>query len=231
MKSIQMTTALAIFAIVCAFASEASAQRGNRGGMRGMMQNMNRLMSRMLAMDEVQEELKFTDEQKEEIGDKAKELAQEMMGEMRDMFQGGGADPTEMTELIEEYIEKEKELVAKLDDGQKKRLSQLKYQQMRMGIFQDKNAVEKLGLTDEQKTAIADAMEAMQTKRAQAMREAMESGDRGGMRELIQDLDAELRETVMAELTDEQKKTLEELKGEPFEFPRRGRGGGRRSDF
>lgn len=231
MKSYRFMTALATVAIVCLFASEASAQRGGRG-MGQMMQMLTRLASPILAMDEVQEELEFTDEQKEEIGAKAKEMSESLMGDFREAMSGGGdSDMSAIEELVDEMVEKESEIIGKLNDDQKKRLKQLQYQRMAMGIFENEAAAKELGLSDDQKTTIKDANEAMQTKRREAMQEAMESGDRGAVREIMQELAEELQKTVMDALTDEQKEKLEEMKGEDFEFPRRGRRGGRRSDF
>ena len=59
------------FVLLAMTSSQAMAQRG---GFMRMMGGGQELDSTLLAMTEVQDELNFTDEQKEEIGDQAQEI-------------------------------------------------------------------------------------------------------------------------------------------------------------
>lgn len=199
-------------------ASSVVAQPGGMG-----MMNRPQMASGLLVMEEVQKELEMTEEQIEEIVAAAQQLNDDFRAAMREAFTNG----EDVEELTKEFKEQDDELVAKLDDDQKKRLKQLSYQRMDVAILRDADAVAALALTDDQKTAIDDAFASMQEK----MQEMFQSGDREGMREKMGELRTELTEAVMGQLTDEQKAKLDELKGEAFQFPERRRGGEKRSDF
>ena len=143
------------FVLLAATSSQVMAQRG---GFMRMMGGGQELDSTLLAMTEVQDELNFTDEQKEEIGDQAQEILDAMRSEMRDAFMGGGGDREAMMETIQEIMadlrDEEKDIIGKLDDDQKKRLTQLRYQRMGNAMYQDKKVQEALKLKDSQKEAI-----------------------------------------------------------------------------
>ena len=71
-----------------------------------------------------------------------------------------------------------------------------------------KTAIEKLNLTDEQKTKIHDLLEET-GKKAKDLRAQAENGGTEG-REKLRDLLTDTREKIGAILTDEQKKKLQE---------------------
>lgn len=221
------------FALLAATSSQAMAQRS---GFMRMMGGGQELDSTLLAMTEVQDELDFSDEQKEEIGDQAQEILDAMRSEMRDAFMGGGGDREAMMETIQEIMadlrEEEKELVDKLDDDQKKRLAQLRYQRMGNAMYQDKKVQKALKLSDSQKEAIEDAFAANQETLEEAMADARESRDFGAMQSAMAEAQEDLAETLNDLLDKKQQKQAEEMKGKEFDFPepqRRGRRG--RSDF
>jgi len=221
------------FVLLAATSSQAMAQRG---GFMRMMGGGQQLDSTLLAMTEVQDELDFSDEQKEEIGDQAQEILDAMRSEMRDAFMGGGGDREAMMETIQEIMEdlreEEKEIVDKLNDDQKKRLTQLRYQRMGNSMYQDKTVQKTLKLSDSQKEAIDDAFAANQENLEEAMADARESRDFGAMQSAMADAQKDLAATLNDLLDKKQQKQAEEMKGEEFEFPepqRRRRGG--RSDF
>lgn len=221
------------FVLLAMTSSQAMAQRG---GFMRMMGGGQELDSTLLAMTEVQDELNFTDEQKDEIGDQAQEILDAMRSEMRDAFMGGGGDREAMMETIQEIMadlrDEEKEIIGKLDDDQKKRLTQLRYQRMGNAMYQDKKVQEALKLKDSQKEAIDDAFESNQDTLEEAMADARESRDFGAMQSAMADAQKELAETLNDLLDEKQQKQAEEMKGKEFKFPepqRRGRGG--RSDF
>ena len=220
--------------LVCSFAMVAmffaSDLMAQRGGFMRMMGGGVQLDSSLLAMKEVQKELEFTEDQTEKIGAKASELNDALRSEMREIMQGGG-DMSEVEDVIAELKEEEKEILALLNDDQMARLTQLRYQRMGTAMYSDKDVQEALGLSDDQKQTIADAVEDNQQEMQDAMEEARDSGDFGSIRGIMTDLQKKLTESVTAALTDDQKEMVTEMKGEEFEFPqpqRRRRG---RSDF
>jgi Spy/CpxP family protein refolding chaperone len=106
-----------------------------------------------------------------------------------------------------------------------KRLNEIYYQQLGTRIFDDPDAVVELKITDAQKTQVAKVREENQA----AMRDLFQGG--GGFNEETRAKVEEARkkgdEKLMAVLTADQTKKLEELKGKPFAMPEnaRGRGG------
>jgi len=233
MKRFQIV--MCMLAVTLMFCSSAMAQRG--GGMRGMMQMMSggggfQLDSNLLAIEEVQKELGLSEEEMKEIGEKAKELRQAFRSEMMEIRRDGG-DAAEMEALYKELKEEEGEFVGKLSDKQKERLSQLKYQQMGIAMYQDKDAQEGLGFSDDQKGSIKETFESFQTELRNAMEEAREARDFAAMQETMTEMGEKLEKDLGEILTDEQKEKAEEMKGEKFEFPQpqRRRRGGNRSDF
>jgi Spy/CpxP family protein refolding chaperone len=209
-----------------------SLEAQGRGGF-GMMGGRPQLKSGLLTMEEVQEELELTDEQIEEVVGPATELNDSFRSEMRAMFQEGGADPEEIEELLKELREEEKPLIEKLEESQRERLNQLYYQRIGTQIYRDEEAAAALELTDEQKTSIEEILDGAREKMMSAMQELRDGGgDREGARETFQKIGEETEKSLADVLTEEQRKKVEEMKGEAFEFPQRqGREGGRRSDF
>lgn len=210
------------FGVLVALAIVAAPSLQAQPGGMGMM-NRPQMASGLLAMEEVQKELELTDEQVEEIVAAAQQLNDDFRAAMREAFTNG----EDTAEIAKEFKEQDDEIVAKLNDDQKKRLKQLLYQRMDIAVLRDAEVAGALGLSDDQKTAIDEAFTSMQEK----MQELFQSGDREAMREKMGELRTELSEAVMGQLTDEQKSKLDELKGEAFQFPERRRGGERRSDF
>lgn len=213
-----------------AVAQRGGGGRGGRGG--GMMMGAGRaqLISGLLAMEEVQKELDLSEKQIEEVVAEAEQLNDDFRSEIRALFQdGGGMDEGAMADLAKEFKEEEGAILEKLNKDQMARLKQLNYQRMGTGMLMDDDARKELKITDDQVKDMEDAM----TNMRESMQELFQDGDRETMRERMGELMAEMEETIMGLLTDDQKQQMEDMKGEAFEFPqrRRGGGGGRRSDF
>lgn len=218
-----------VFAVAMLFTTEAMAQRG--GGMMRFMGGGLQLDSAMLAMKEVREELKLDEEVAKKVGDMASEVNDSLRAEMREIMMGGG-DMSEVEDVLEELREEEKEIVALLNDDQKERLTQLRYQRMGNAMYSDEKVQESLGFSDDQKTAVKDAVENNQQELQDAMSEARESGDFGAARDAMRELREKLTKTLDGILTEKQKEQVVEMKGDEFEFPQRRRGRrGSRSDF
>lgn len=222
----QLVVAAVVMAACCL--GQAAPVEAQMGGM--MRGGGGQLVSSLLAMKEVQKELGMSDQQIDEIAGPASEINDEMRSEMRAIMMGGG-DRAELEELISDLQEEEKELVDKLDKKQQKRLQQLQYQRMGESMFLDKDVQSSLDLNDDQISEIEDAMQASQDKMRQIFMDAQGSGDMSGIREAMASNREELAEDVDSVLTEDQRAEVKELKGKPFEFPQRQRGGARRSDF
>lgn len=234
MRRMQLSVIISAVSMLAIFSAEAQAQGGGRSGMlmRMMMGSGSQLKSELLAMEQVQDEIKLTDEQKETVVAKAKELFGEFQTEQREIMQAGG-DASEVQNLLEDIQKEEKEIVASLNDDQKKRLSQLMVQRMGNAAFQNAKFAKKLGITDEQKDKIKEAFSTASETMQTAMEEARETRDFGAIRAAMTDMQKNLTESIMGSMDDKQKSKYKEMCGEKFEFPQRRRrgGGSQRSDF
>ena len=125
-------------------------------------------------------------------------------------------------------IEKEK-LNEILLPHQMKRLDEIYVQVLGVRALQDPEVSKKLGITTRQKEQI----EKVQNESRESIRSQMESlfqsGDREQIREKMTKFRKEADGKVLAVLTAGQKKTFEQMKGEPLELPEDAlRGGGGR---
>jgi hypothetical protein len=206
-------------ALVVLTASSAEAQlRGLR--FPASLQNVFLLRS-----DEVQTELKLSDEQKTSLGDLAMQLQQDAF----EIFSGlQDLTPEEqkeaMPELMKLLSEKGKEVQGKvdaiLDKKQAGRLKELSVQARGAQALEDEEVVAALTISDEQQKKLADIREegnnAMQAV-LQKLREG--GGDQGEIRKKMGELRKQLGDKALAVLSPEQVKLFDKLKGAEFEFP------------
>jgi len=82
-----------------------------------------------------------------------------------------------------------------------------------------------LKMTAKQKEDLKTKGEKAREEMIAKMREMFQSGDRENMREKMGEAQKDVQKAMVDVLTSDQKKTFEELKGEPFEMPQQGRGG------
>jgi hypothetical protein len=176
----------------------------------------------LLRMEEVREEIKM-----EESTYEAVQKAQgEMMGEMRGLRD---MSESERAAKVKEMGEKTQDLMDEcLEPSQQKRLLGLYAQQAGARAVMNSLVAKEIELSEE---GIKKCQEAM-TKSMESMREKMrpadgERPDFTKMREMMQEAMKDATKAVEDTLTAAQKKALEELKGEKFEFPEQafGRGG------
>lgn len=184
---------------------------GGAGGKIGLIQS-----------EQVQQELKLTDEQKSKVGEVAARVRE--AGPQRG--QGGGqVDREQLRERMQAMsrvvAEEEKKLDEILNDEQKNRLEQISLQVTGVRAIARDEVASKLGLSDEQKEQVQAALRAQRGQFGGG--QGQQRPDAGAVRERRQ----QLEEQVLAVLNDEQKQKWEELKGEAFELQRRG-GQGRR---
>ncbi len=211
--------------------TERGRNRGQRGGPRGGRETG--LMG-LLRVEEVQKEVQLTEDQLAAIqafGEEAIAGRPEFPSNFREMSE---EEQSAFRKSMEEWSTKQNAeaksvLVTLLEPEQFERLMQISIQQQGSAALNDADVAAKLNLSDEQRTKIAEAIKTSQETLRTEMRAAFQGGQGGGDREAMTKKFAELRaaseQSVLAELTDEQKTTLAALKGDAFEMPQRGFGG------
>jgi Spy/CpxP family protein refolding chaperone len=182
-------------------------------------------LNRYLDNKEFQKELKLTDEQVT----KAKAAAEDVFKKHADDFKDlnfGSAEGREkmgvkMREISQETL---KAMDTTLNADQMKRFKQIMLQgSVRMqgpAVFSDPDIQKSLKLTDEQKDKIKTINTDLGKDREELFKDAQ--GDPAKGREAFQKmggLSKEAMEKATKILTADQKKLLDELKGEPFEMP------------
>ncbi len=181
----------------------------------------------LLRSEQVQKELKLTDDQTakvKEIGEKLREEMSSQWSGVREM-EDRDARRAKMTELTKQMDEKSREgLRDVISWEQLMRLYQIRLQ-IRGSVYglNHEWIANRLQLTSEQK----DKLSEIKKSNEQTMREAFSSfrdlsqeerrEKMGEFRKIRTDAD----EQALGVLTDEQKTTYEQLKGEKFEFERR----------
>ncbi|WP_337174810.1 hypothetical protein [Paludisphaera sp.] len=215
-----MTMGLAALMIAPASAQE---RRGPGGGMMGAGGSVSMLLSNR----GVQDELKLDAPQKEKV-DEAARKAREKFESARESAQNveGQERFARMRELTREVdAETMKSLADVLKPEQVTRLHGIRYQTLGAAAFQDEHLAKALKLTDEQKSAVEQAI----ADSRDAMRDAPRDGDRQAAMERFREIREKAVAQVEAKLTDEQKAEYKKIIGAPFElrFEGRGPGGGR----
>lgn len=200
----------------------------------------------LASADPVQTELKATDSQKTSIKELADKQAEERRA-AREQGQGGGrGDFQNLTdeerrarfeEFRKEAAEREKKsreaLAAILDDGQMKRLREIWVQMQGTGALSNDEVAAELKITDLQKEEINDTRDEARRDMGEQMRELFAPGqsdaEREAARTKFRDLQKQVDEKILANLTDEQKKQFADMQGAKFEMPQGvfGFGGGR----
>lgn len=196
-------------------AQERAPREGGGGGRGGFGGGRFDTKVGLLRMEEVQTELGLSDEQKT----KAAEIADSARGRRGGGGGGGGEDWAARAEARRKRMEEAEAKAAELlDDTQEARLAGLYIQRVGVRAVSDAKVAELLALSDEQKGQITKVQEEQMAE----FRALFEAGGLGeGSGEKMQEIGKQTEEKLTAVLTEEQKTKLEELKGEPFEFPRR----------
>ncbi len=220
----------ALFVLVAALAatavaiSTAQAQERGRGRPRGGDRSS---LLRLLGIEEVQKEIKLTEEETAKV----KEVVDKLRGEMREEFSAlqsveDRAERREkMTKLGDELDKKAREALHGVIPREKMmRLYQIRMQvQSAIESLANRFVAGRLELTDEQKAKLEGISKDIQAKQSELfskMREA-EGDQRSEIFQKMRELRAQADEKALALLTDAQKKSFEEMKGEKFELPRR----------
>lgn len=200
----------ASLAFLVAMSQYSEAQR--RGGRLGGVSHV-----RLASLDEVQAELKLTDEQKE----KAADLNEQLRSDMRDAFQAArdaGGDFASAREKLQKMQQKATAtFVETLDEAQQTRLNEIFVQANGPGALGDQRVAATLKITDEQKEKLRD----ITTDSFQAFRDAfrnLRDASQEERREKMAELREESDEKLLAVLTTEQSDAFKEMKGEEIEL-------------
>jgi len=203
---------MAVTVLTMAVLIPAMAQppAGRPGGPFGGRLGGPMLMLGLLRNQQVQQELKLTDQQKQQLEQLGEQWREKMRG-LRDL------PPEERRQKGEGMrAEVEKQLATILNEQQMKRLKQIALQVEGYAALERPEIADQVGLTKEQRQKIRDILRQAGEKR----REAFQQGrsDRQAafqrMREIRQWVDGEIEKL----LTAEQKKKWQELVGAPFKF-------------
>jgi Spy/CpxP family protein refolding chaperone len=216
----------AVVASAPAIAQRTNGFRGFGGGIGGGLGGgFGGGVNGLLQIEEVRKELKLTEEQWAQV--------QKIMEEARAARdQDGGLnfrslqdDPEaerekKFVEFREKAEKRSQETQAKVKEvllpKQVERLQQLALQRQGARALASEDVQGKLGFSDDQKKKIAS----IQQSQFERMRIAFRRGP--NQEGNVEETRAQARKAeadMLAVLTDEQKKKLEEMKGEPFEFP------------
>ena len=206
--------------LVALIAAPAAAQRGP-----GMMMGMGGGGAVQLLMaPPVQEELALSDEQVEQVTT----LAEDFREQMRTRMQEARAELQQLSQ--QERFERFEAMVREMDaeareqlrevlkPEQLHRLMQIRLQQAGVMALGEPPVRERLKLSDEQSKKIDEILASFRSDLQSMMQEARQQQTPPDPEKFLE-LRRKHREEALAVLTDEQKASLEELQGEPFELP------------
>jgi hypothetical protein len=210
--------------------AQGQGQRQGRGqGFGGRQMGGMGSIARLLMVEEVQKELKVTEDQVAKV--------REAMDAMRPaggpgQGQGARGNFSEMTEeeraemraqmqqRMQERNNQIKEALGKVLSGdQMKRLNEISLQQQGVMALADPDVATALALKEEQKTKIADVLSSFR-QNARPARDAGDGpADRQALRQQMQERREQLNKDLMAVLTTDQQGKWKEMQGAPFEMP------------
>jgi Spy/CpxP family protein refolding chaperone len=213
--------------LAAAFVPEAQAQaseRSRRGFGRGMSRGS---YLGLLRMEQVQKELKLSEEQVTKvatIGEELRESMREQYTALRDI-EDRGQRREKMTELSAQFDQKAREKLGDvLEKEQMTRLNQIRMQvRAVMESLDDKDVAKQLKLTEEQQKKLAQIKKDTQIKQSE-LYGTMRGASREQRTEVFQKLrkirnDADKQALEL--LTAEQKEAFEKMKGDKIELPMR----------
>jgi hypothetical protein len=197
---------------------------GMMGGMMGMMGGMmggggaSQLLG-LLRMEEVRKEIGMSDDVYEAV----QSAQRDSWGKMQGLRE---ASEEKRREIMEEINSSAQELLDEvLPPAKQKRLMGLMVQQVGAPAVLNQLVAKEIGLTESTSEDIRKELESFGNKLREqfaGMREGGGFPDFSRIQEEMGKIRDELNQTVEGKLTEDQKKSLEALKGEKFEFPEGG---------
>lgn len=211
---------VAVFVIVLAMAAGVQAQQ-REGGRR----SSSRSLLGLLRMEQVQKEMKLTEEQKTKVMEVVEKLGAEMRKQMEALgsIEDRGQRRTKMNELADQADAKLREqLRGVVEREQLMRLYQIRMQ-VRPAVesLANQYVARRLEITEEQKAKLAEIAKDLEAKQGElygGMRDATDE-QRSQAFQKMRTIRTEADEKALAVLTDAQKKSFEEMKGAKFELP------------
>ncbi len=172
----------------------------------------------LVTRGKVQEELKLTKEQKEQLEQHLRELIPDLLQSLKKIE---GLKPEERKKEFGAYRQKANEKLAAvlketLNEGQRSCLRELVLQQE--GLFGDGETWKDLQVTDEQRKQFMAEIQQTQKKIAPLMEEAQTGGKPDEIRPKVMKLREDLQGKLEALLTDAQKKQWKEMLGKPVDL-------------
>ncbi|HEX6963215.1 MAG TPA: hypothetical protein VF175_15215 [Lacipirellula sp.] len=174
-------------------------------------------------LEEVQQDLKLTEEQQKEV----RAINDQLNDDRMSVFQDSSGDRQKMREGIAKlHREATEEFNKQLDEAQRKRAAEIYVQVNGPMVLQDEAVVEELELTDEQQEQLDQARDEIRNQFFNAgLRDLSDEEREEKVNELLEDRD----EKLLAVLTEKQREALKAMKGEPLEvdlskMPMPGRG-------
>jgi hypothetical protein len=200
--------------VLFALPASAQGQRGQgRGGFGGGFGGPGGGGGLMLATNKsVQEELKVDEDQAKKLT-ALSEKNRENFGSFRDLSQEERRE--KMTKLT---AENDKAVAEILKPEQVTRLHQIENQVGGANALLAERNADKLKLTDDQKKKVQDVLASSREKMTGLFGQGQGQGDREAAMKKMQEIRAESTKEAVNVLTDDQKKTWEELSGKPFEY-------------
>jgi Spy/CpxP family protein refolding chaperone len=194
--------------LLAAVSQSAVAQRGGGARLFGAIPAVS-----LAQLEEVQQELKLTDEQKEKV----EQLNEELNTARREAFQNAAGDFDKVREDVSKiYRESWTKFNAALEEPQQNRLREVFIQVNGPIVLSIEEVAGELMLSDEQKQKVEEAADDSRAEvfdSFQDFRNMSEEERAKKTQELIESRDTSL----LAVLTDEQKEKLEKMKGEKLE--------------
>ena len=220
-KLLALLTALALTGGLAVAAEAQDAQRSRRGSGRGLSRSS---LLGLLSLEQVQKEVKITEEQQAKI----KKISDELTAEATKQYaalreiEDDQKRRAKYSELSDEMDRKSREMLQDvLPREQMTRLYQIRLQvRAVVDSLGNRYVAGKLKLTDEQKKQVAAIDKDVQAKRGEfyaSMREASQE-QRSEAYQKYRKMRSDAEEKALALLTAEQKKAFEEMKGEKIEI-------------
>lgn len=211
--------------LAMAFVVHAQPQGRQRGGSGGGQRGPGAFMRgggflggslAALAQNEaVQKELGVTDDQKSKLREAAEAGRRPRAGQgggQRDFQNMSNEDRQRLREEANQRrAEQDKKIADILDAKQLARLKQIQVQAAGAGVLMNEEVAAKLNVTDEQRQKVTEGLRALRPQ-------GQPGGGQGGGPAAFAQMRERSLAVLMDVLTDDQKATLKELAGEPFDL-------------
>ncbi len=218
----KLTKTLALIAVITSLSVSAYAQRGQGGGGRGQGGGMRMMGGQgggqssvfLLMRNDVRDDLKISDEQK----DKLSALQDEMRESMRNRMQNGGGQRPSREEMQKQMAEMQKEMETKvaaiLTADQVKRLKEVSIQMAGSSAVMRPDISKEIALTEDQRTKITELQgTAQRANRSVFQDQSLSQDDK--MAKVRKNADA-LNTEIDKILTADQRTKLKAMSGAPF---------------